>query len=138
MRRCSQCQALPLATPPSLLRERPVAHLPPSGGSPSGGGQVVDATGIWPMSPALFPESLPQPRVQRIWFLGWGREALGEGGGGAWRGERRQSAHTALRHHLAEWAGTCRRQTLIHHPRSPALAPQPLGGETGEGRGGQL
>lgn len=58
--------------------------------------------------------------------------------GGAWRGERRQSAHTALRHHLAEWAGTCRRQTLIHHPRSPALAPQPLGGETGEGRGGQL
>ena len=90
------------------------------------------------MSPALFPESLPQPRVQRIWFLGGGREALGEGGGGGWRGEHRQSAHTALRHHLAEWAGTCRRQTLIHHPRSPALAPQPLGGETGEGRGGQL
>ena len=86
MRRRSQYQALPLAPPPSILRERPVAHLPPSGGSPSGGGQIVDATGIWPMSPALFPESLPQPRVQRIWFLGGGREALGEGGEGCGEG----------------------------------------------------
>ena len=62
-----------------------MAHLPPSRGKPSGGGQAVDATGIWPMSSALCPESLSQLRVQRIWFLGGGREALGEGGEG--RGE---------------------------------------------------
>lgn len=59
-----------------------MAHLPPSGGSPSGGGQVVDSTGIWPMSPVLCAEILPQPRVHRVWFVGGGREALGEGGEG--------------------------------------------------------
>lgn len=34
------------------------------------------------MSPVLCAEILPQPRVHRVWFVGRGREAIGEGGEG--------------------------------------------------------